>query len=406
MISEIGMTLLRQMTFKKILFLFLLQLLLPLEAHNRSESYSKFQFLTLENEVEVRVTGTVKRGIFQTLNPGIKFQSYEDFISYLSDSIFLGDACKLNEPVKFNENNAAGVLKFYWDFQCSSLPSTVSITLFQDLGITHTHIARGAIDGKAIPEFMFASQSDLWKINLLSQPNSNQSSYWGYLISGIEHILSGWDHLAFLLGLLLLYQGRNLVIAITGFTIGHSLTLGLGAMNVLRVHSEIVEILIGFSILLLAAEKFFKHHYEFDKGVKYLIFGSIALSPLAIFGVLEPLLIIGLALFLTVYLSLTHHYSSSWIPLMITVFFGLIHGLGFASSIAEVGIPQDRLWQIILSFNLGVELGQLAVAFGILGVFALAKYYFSSYYVSIHNITGAVVFSMGTFWFVTRAMGI
>ena len=91
---------------------------------------------------------------------------------------------------------------------------------------------------------------------------------------------------------------------------------------------------------------------------------------------------------------------------MITVFFGLIHGLGFASSIAEVGIPQDRLWQIILSFNLGVELGQLAVAFGILGVFALAKYYFSSYYVSIHNITGAVVFSMGTFWFVTRAKGI
>ena len=89
------------------------------------------------------------------------------------------------------------------------------------------------------------------------------------------------------------------------------------------------------------------------------------------------------------------------------IFGRLIHGLGFASSIAEVGIPQDRLWQIILSFNLGVEFGQLAVAFGILGLFALAKYYFSqSYYGSIHNITGAVVFSMGTFWFVTRAMGI
>ena len=92
---------------------------------------------------------------------------------------------------------------------------------------------------------------------------------------------------------------------------------------------------------------------------------------------------------------------------MITVFFGLIHGLGFASSIAEVGIPQDRLWQIILSFNLGVELGQLAVAFAILGLFASAKYYFSQpYYGSIHYIAGTVVFSMGTFWFVTRAMGI
>ena len=185
---------------------------------------------------------------------------------------------------------------------------------------------------------MFASQTDLWQINSLSQSNRNQSSYWGYLISGIEHILSGWDHLAFLLGLILLYQGRNLVIAITGFTIGHSLTLGLGAMNVLRVHSDMVEILIGFSILLLAVEKFFKHHYEFDKGMKHLIFASIALFPLALFGVLEPLLVLGLALFLTIYLSLTYHYSSPWIPLMITVFFGLIHGLGFASSIAEVGL--------------------------------------------------------------------
>ena len=280
------------MTFKKLLLLFIFQLLLPLEAHNRSESYSKFNFTSHESGVEVRITGTIKRGIFEAFNPGIKFRSYEDFINYLSDAIFLGDTCKLNQPVEFNENNAAGVLKFYWDFQCSTLPSNISISLFQDLGVTHTHIARGVLDGKTIPEFMFASQTDLWQINSLSQPNRNQSSYWGYLISGIEHILSGWDHLAFLLGLILLYQGRNLVLAITGFTIGHSLTLGLGAMNVLRVHSEMVEILIGFSILLLAVEKFFKHHYEFDKGIKHLIFASIALFPLAIFGVLEPLLVL------------------------------------------------------------------------------------------------------------------
>ncbi len=395
------------MTCKKLLVIFLFQFLLPLEAHNRSESYSKFQFLTHENGVEVRITGTIKQGIFEALNPSIKFQSYGDFTNYLSDAIYLGDKCKLNQPAEFNENNAAGVLKFYWHFQCSTLPSIVSISLFQDLGLTHTHIARGAIDGETIPEFMFASQTDFWEINSLSQSNRNQSSYWGYLISGIEHILSGWDHLAFLLGLLLLFQGRNLVIAITGFTIGHSLTLGLGAMNILRVHSEMVEILIGFSILLLAVEKFFKNQYDFNNVIKNMIFAFIAFLPLALFGILEPLLILGLALFLTIYLSLTHHYSSPWIPLMITVFFGLIHGLGFASSIAEVGIPQDRLWQIILSFNLGVELGQLAVAFTILGLFTLVKNYFSaSYYGSINNITGAVVFSMGTFWFVTRAMGI
>ena len=96
------MTLLRQMTSKKFLLFFFIKLFLPLEAHNRSESYSKFQFLNLESGVEVKITGTIKRGIFEALNPGIKFQSYEDFINYLGDAVFLGDACKLNQPVEFN----------------------------------------------------------------------------------------------------------------------------------------------------------------------------------------------------------------------------------------------------------------------------------------------------------------
>ena len=70
-------------------------------------------------------------------------------------------------------------------------------------------------------------------------------------------------------------------------------------------------------------------------------------------------------------------------------------------------MPQDKLLPIILSFNLGVEIGQLAVAFGILAILALAKKYLSYvYFNSIHNFAGVVVFSMGTFWFVTRAIGI
>ena len=146
---------------------------------------------------------------------------------------------------------------------------------------------------------MFANSSDVWLIGSLSESKKNQSSYLSYLFSGIEHILGGWDHLVFLLGLLLLFQGRFLIIAITGFTIGHSLTLGFGAMNVLRVHSVMVEILIGFSILLLALEKFFKHNYEFDRLIKNFIFAVLAFTPLVIFGTLDPMLIFGLALFLS-----------------------------------------------------------------------------------------------------------
>lgn len=377
------------------------------EAHDRSESYSRFSFTTNEQGMAIQVIGSIKQDIFNNLNAASRFQSYESLVDYLGTAINPGSSCKLNNSVEVNENISLGVLKFAWAFQCLQIPETISVSLFQDLGVTHTHIARGVVDGESVPEFMFASNQDAWVIGLPGERNVNQSSYFGYFKSGVEHILSGWDHLTFLLGLLLLFTGRFLVIAITGFTIGHSLTLGLGAMNVLRVHSEIIETLIGFSILLLAVEYFIKHTFEIDKLAKNLALSLCAFLPLTVFGDLDLILIIGLALFLTFYLSLTNHYSNFWLPLLITIFFGLIHGLGFASSIAESGIPQDRLVPIILSFNIGVEVGQLAVAFALLALIKITKMYFhSSYFHYLHGAMGAFVFSMGTFWFISRAMGL
>ena len=402
------MTLSKQMIYSKLLCFGLLILCSILsEAHDRSESYSRFSFTTNEQGMAIQVIGSIKQDIFNNLNAASRFQSYESLVDYLGTAINPGSSCKLNNPVEVNENISLGVLKFAWAFQCLQIPETISVSLFQDLGVTHTHIARGVVDGESVPEFMFASNQDAWVIGLPGERNANQSSYFGYFKSGVQHILSGWDHLTFLLGLLLLFTGRFLVIAITGFTIGHSLTLGLGAMNVLRVHSEIIETLIGFSILLLAVEYFIKHTFEIDKLAKNLALSLCAFLPLTVFGDLDLILIIGLALFLTFYLSLTNHYSNLWLPLLITIFFGLIHGLGFASSIAESGIPQDRLVPIILSFNIGVEVGQLAVAFALLALIKITKMYFhSSYFHYLHGAMGAFVFSMGTFWFISRAMGL
>ena len=396
------------MIYKKLLCCSLLILCsICSEAHNRSESYSKFNLTSNEQGMAIQVTSSIKQDIFNNLNPTLHFKSYESLVAYLDKAINPGSSCKLNESVEINENISLGVLKFAWSFQCLQIPESISMSLFQDLGVTHTHIARGVIDGQSVPEFMFASTQDAWVIGLPGESNVNQSSYFGYFKSGVQHILSGWDHLTFLLGLLLLFTGRFLIIAITGFTIGHSLTLGLGAMNVLRVHSEIIETLIGFSILLLAVEYFHKHAFEINKLIKNLALSFCAFLPLTIFGNLDPILIVGLALFLTFYLSLTNHYSSPWLPLMVTVFFGLIHGLGFASSIAESGIPQDRLLPIILSFNIGVEVGQLVVAFTLLAFLKLTKTYFRfSDFNYLHGAMGAFVFSMGTFWFISRAMGL
>ena len=396
------------MIYKKLLCCSLLILCsICSEAHNRSESYSKFNLTSNEQGMAIQVTSSIKQDIFNNLNPTLHFKSYESLVAYLDKAINPGSSCKLNESVEINENISLGVLKFAWSFQCLQIPESISMSLFQDLGVTHSHIARGVIDGQSVPEFMFASTQDAWVIGLPGESNVNQSSYFGYFKSGVQHILSGWDHLTFLLGLLLLFTGRFLIIAITGFTIGHSLTLGLGAMNVLRVHSEIIETLIGFSILLLALEYFHKHAFEINKLIKNLALSFCAFLPLTIFGNLDPILIVGLALFLTFYLSLTNHCSSPWLPLMVTVFFGLIHGLGFASSIAESGIPQDRLLPIILSFNIGVEVGQLVVAFTLLAFLKLTKTYFRfSDFNYLHGAMGAFVFSMGTFWFISRAIGL
>ena len=129
--------------------------------------------------------------------------------------------------------------------------------------------------------------------------------------------------------------------------------------------------------------------------------------PLAFLGDLDVLLTIGLSIFATIYLSLANHYLSQWLPLLITIFFGLIHGLGFASSIAEVGLPQDKLLPIILSFNLGVEAGQLAVAFLLLSGLKLVKTFSLIEHYNFLRVTmGSFVFIMGTFWFVSRAVGI
>ena len=84
------MTLLKQMKYKKIFLLFLLQFACLVEAHNRSESYSKFQFLPEEVGVNVKVTGTIKRSIFEALKPDRLFESYGQFINYLGNSIEIG----------------------------------------------------------------------------------------------------------------------------------------------------------------------------------------------------------------------------------------------------------------------------------------------------------------------------
>lgn len=134
---------------------------------------------------------------------------------------------------------------------------------------------------------------------------------------GVEHILEGVDHLAFVLALLLLVRGaRRLVGTITAFTAAHTLTLGLAVAGVLRLPSAPVEALIALSIVLVAVE---------------------TLRP----PDRPP--------------TLTQRR-----PWVVAFLFGLMHGLGFAGVLAELGLPPDQVPAALLAFNVGVEVGQLA----------------------------------------------
>ena len=149
-----------------------------------------------------------------------------------------------------------------------------------------------------------------------------------YLSLGIRHILEGYDHLLFLVCLMLIAgTWRRILITITGFTIAHSMTLALSALGLVRVPIPAVEAAIALSIVFLAV--------EIVRGDKN---------------------------------SLTYRY-----PIAVSSSFGLLHGFGFAAVLGETGLPQTEIPTALLFFNLGVELGQIIFVLGVIGAYQLVR---------------------------------
>ena len=147
---------------------------------------------------------------------------------------------------------------------------------------------------------------------------------------GIEHILTGLDHLLFVLALAFLVRGRRqLLVTITAFTIAHSITLALASLDVVRIPGPPVEATIALSIVFVASELL-----RVRRGRE----GLAARQP--------------------------------W---LIAFAFGLLHGLGFAGALAEVGLPQNAIALALLFFNVGVEIGQLIFVVVVLAIAALVK---------------------------------
>lgn len=285
---------------------------------------------------------------------------------------------------------------------------------FFEAAPSHIHFARVAAAGEPPRERVF-SAADRTQI-LLGEPEGEPAEGAGflrYVVLGTEHILIGYDHMAFLLSLILLGGGlRELVGVVTGFTLGHSVTLSLAALGWLHVDASLVEALIGFSIALVAAENLAVRggvHVALARGA------ALALALLAGLGVAgwprgapPAVTLAGLALFSACYLRLaaTPGASRRFRP-AITLLFGLVHGFGFASVLAEIGLPKERLLAGLVGFNLGVELGQLVVVVAIAALGGLARVLLVSAAprgVAVDVLSSALC-GLGLFWFLTRAYG-
>jgi hydrogenase/urease accessory protein HupE len=175
-----------------------------------------------------------------------------------------------------------------------------------------------------------------------------------YINLGLEHIITGYDHLLFLFALIIISDRLVEVLKIvTAFTIAHSITLTLAALGMVPIYPKWIEAGIALTIAYVAVENFF---------VK----------------------------------------TSKW-RWFLTFVFGLIHGLGFASAISEIGFDRQYTVTSLVSFNVGIELGQLAVVAVVLPLLLKFRRYEGAYRLFFQGASVCILLISG-FWFVERIM--
>lgn len=184
-------------------------------------------------------------------------------------------------------------------------------------------------------------------------------SYW---VLGIEHILSGLDHLLFVLALILLIPGTwMLVKAITAFTVAHTITLGLATFGFVNMPPGPTEAAIALSIVFLAVEIVRSRAGE----------DSVAVRA----------------------------------PWIVALFFGLFHGLGFAGALTEIGLPESAIPLALFTFNLGVETGQLLFVGAVLAFMHLVRHLEIPGYQYGWRIATYAIGSLAAYWTIDRVGG-
>ena len=390
-------------------------LLSPLNAHYFSESFSKWNVVDNKVEANFSLLTLESTRIFQVENyQKIMFEENlsetDVFKIYLSQHLKVtseGENCSLVDEIK-ELNSQEGSLNLSLNFEC---PSNKEIKIINNalfnLVQSHIHIARIYIDNNLYTEKALFFNDQSIDLNEEKENNSFSNSFYKFFSLGLDHILSGYDHLLFILGLLLLVTNlKRLLLVITGFTIGHSLTLSLSVINIIQVKSSLVEALIGYTIMFVGLEYLYKENNDHRVSMIFIITLSLLLL---IFGnLINPnfpyFLILGILLFSLGYFYLLKNLNSENNLLsIITIIFGLIHGFGFGGFLLGSKISSENIFSGLLGFNLGVEVGQIIFVLLILLIYKLLMALKITKIIEVmKNLSFFTIVFFGFFFFIQR----
>ena len=390
-------------------------LLSPLNAHYFSESFSKWNVVDNKVEANFSLLTLESTRIFQVENyQKIMFEENlsetDVFKIYLSQHLKVtseGKNCSLVDEIK-ELNSQEGSLNLSLNFEC---PSNKEIKIINNalfnLVQSHIHIARIYIDNNLFTEKALFFNDQSIDLNEEKENNSFSNSFYKFFSLGLDHILSGYDHLLFILGLLLLVTNlKRLLLVITGFTIGHSLTLSLSVINIIQVKSSLVEALIGYTIMFVGLEYLYKENN--DHRVSMIFITTLSLLLLIFGNLINPnfpyFLILGILLFSLGYFYLLKNLNSENNLLsIITIIFGLIHGFGFGGFLLGSKISSENIFSGLLGFNLGVEVGQIIFVLLILLIYKLLMTLKITKIIEVmKNLSFFAVVFFGFFFFIQR----
>ncbi|WP_314375271.1 HupE/UreJ family protein [Sphingomonas paucimobilis] len=391
------------------LFLALLALVggaTPAAAHTRSESHSTWTIDGRAVRLAFSVADREAKRITNGERPGDA-----QLIAYLAPRLGAtagGKVCPLvGKPRAVAAATGFRRVEFLYD--CPSAERIVlHDTAFFALVPTHVNMAQIQTAKGDFSENVLTADATTIDLEGTAGGGLDGAGFLTFVRMGIMHIFTGIDHMSFLLGLVLISRRfKDLAFVITGFTLGHSLTLALSVTGLLRPHAEFIDALVALTIALIGVENLAVQSGRVGLlalSTAAALFAMAALRLLGI-GLLPVTLLFGAGLFASNYLMISGHIrDAARLRLVVTLVFGLIHGFGFAADLLSEQIPAAKLAELLVGFNLGVEIGQLSVVSILtLTVIGLRRLRLTLPRPIVVDLLASGLVMIGIYWFIGRS---